>query len=43
VKNDLASAKFPKARALLPHRGLADAISPDLIFTNAKCCKIVAQ
>jgi hypothetical protein len=35
--------KVPQARALLPHRGLADAISPDQIFANTNVARIVAQ
>ena len=30
-------------RALLPHRGLADAITPDQTFCSSHCCEIVAQ
>jgi len=32
VWNVSAGAKFPDRRALLPHRGLADAITSDHIF-----------
>src|SRR6266404_6244978 len=35
VGNVSACAKFPRERALLPHHGLADAITPDHMFTVA--------
>jgi hypothetical protein len=43
--NVSACAKFPRGHALLPHHGLADAITPDQVSTAviaADCCAVMA-
>jgi hypothetical protein len=40
--NVFASAKFPKRHALLPYRGLADAITPNqIIFTVTNAARLL--
>jgi hypothetical protein len=39
--NVSASAKFPRERGLLPHHGLADAITPDQIFSVTNAARLL--
>jgi hypothetical protein len=39
--NVLASAKFPKGPALLPHHRLADAITPDQAFAVVNAARLL--
>jgi hypothetical protein len=41
IGNVFASAKFPTTYALLPHPGLADAITPAQIFSDADAAKLL--